>query len=243
LVRLSYIHPALAQRFQDLAQDVATANRIAHREGLVTAFGHVSARVPGSDRFLIPTRSSPALAEADSLLLMDCDGKLHEGRGEPNSEFWIHARIYAARPDVGAVAHVHAPACVVIGQLAQTVRPLHNSGAVLGAVPVFERPGLVRSRELGDQVAAALGRGRAMLLRGHGANVAESDVRRAIVLACFLEEAASYQERALAASGGDPSRIRFYDEEERDRLSSELHQQGPLARAWEYYSARASGRA
>lgn len=227
---------ALAKSVQTLAEDVALANRIVHRQGLVTAFGHVSARV-AEDRFLIPTRASPAFARPDGLLLMDLDGNVLEGEGTPNSEFWIHARIYAARPDVGGVAHVHAPACVVIGQLGQTVRPLHNSGAPLGEVTVYERAGLIRSRELGDQVAASLGRGRAMLLRGHGANLAAADVRLATVLACFLEEAASYQERALAAAGGDLSRIRFYDAEERARLTAELDQPAPLERAWEYFAA------
>jgi ribulose-5-phosphate 4-epimerase/fuculose-1-phosphate aldolase len=220
-----------------LREDVATANSIAHAAGLVTAYGHVSGRVPGTDTFLVPTRASPMLAAADRLLTMDLEGRVLDGEGEPNSEFWIHARIYASRPDVGAVAHVHAPACVVLGQVRQTVRPLHNSGAVAGTVEVYERPGLIRSRALGDAVAAVLGPRRAMLLRGHGANVAEADVRRAIVVACFLEEAARLQVEALAAVGGDASRIRFYDAEEAARLRGELDAPAPMERAWEYYSA------
>jgi ribulose-5-phosphate 4-epimerase/fuculose-1-phosphate aldolase len=224
-----------------LREDVATANRIARATGLVTAFGHVTARVPGTDTFLIPTRASPMFASADRLLTMDLDGRVLDGEGVPNTEHWIHARIYAARPDVGAVAHVHPSACVVLGQLGQTVRPLHNSGAVAGDVPVYERAGLIRSRDLGDAVAAVLGAGRAMLLRGHGANVAEADVRRAIVVACFLEEAASLQVEALAAAGGDASRIRFFDAEEIERVREDLYATGPMERAWDYYSALAAG--
>jgi HCOMODA/2-hydroxy-3-carboxy-muconic semialdehyde decarboxylase len=220
----------------DLRDDVTMANWIAHATGLVSAFGHVSARVPGTDTFLIPPRTSPMLATAERLLTLDLEGRVLEGTGRPNSELWIHARIYAARPDVGAVAHVHPPACVVVGQIGQTVRPLHNTGAVPGAVPVYERAGLIRTRELGDAVAEVLGTGRSMLLRGHGANVAESDVRRAIVVACLLEEAARHQLDALAAVGGDPSRIRFLDAGERARLEDELAGE-PMNRAWEYYSA------
>ncbi|HKC18138.1 MAG TPA: class II aldolase/adducin family protein [Candidatus Dormibacteraeota bacterium] len=221
-----------------LREDVAMANHIAYREGLVTAFGHVSARIAGSDSFWIPGRAAPMFAKADSLLRVDLDGNVLEGEGKPNSETWIHARIYAARADVGAVAHVHAPACVVVGQLGVTVRPLHNSGALIGAVPVHERAGLIRTRALGDEVAKTLGHGSTMLLRGHGANVAEKDVRRAIVIACFLEEAAEMQLRALAAAGGDAERVRFFGPEENARLAEELSDI-PMARAWEYYSARA----
>jgi ribulose-5-phosphate 4-epimerase/fuculose-1-phosphate aldolase len=222
-----------------LRADVAIANRIAHATGMVTAFGHVSARVPGTDTFLIPPRASPLLATADGLLTVDLDGRVLDGAGAPNSELWIHARIYAARPDVGGVAHVHAPACVVLGQVGDTVRPLHNSGAVAGEVPVYERVGLIRSRALGDSIAAVLGGRRAMLLRGHGANVADADVRRAIVVACLLEEAARLQVGALAAAGGDVARLRFFDAAEADRLRQELDTPASMERAWDYYSTLA----
>src|SRR5262249_30374420 len=80
----------------DLRRDVGVANRIVHLAGLVTGFGHVSARMPGTQTFVFPTRASPALAQAERLLVMDTDGHVLEGEGEPNTEFWIHARIYAA---------------------------------------------------------------------------------------------------------------------------------------------------
>lgn len=225
-----------------LEENVAIANRIAHAAGLVTAFGHVSARVPGTDTFLIPPRVSPLLADPADLLRIDFDGNIVDGDGQPNSEFWVHARIYAARKDVGGVAHVHAPSCVVLGQIGHRVRPLHNSGAVAGETPVFERAGLIRSRQLGDEVAACLGTARAMLLRGHGANVAAADVKQAIVTACFLEEGARFQLDALAAVGGNASALRFYDTDEVRRLREELDGP-PLERAWDYYAAIAGGAA
>jgi ribulose-5-phosphate 4-epimerase/fuculose-1-phosphate aldolase len=228
----------------ELRRDVALANRIAHAAGLVTGFGHISARVPDApNTFLFPTRASPALADANRLLVLDLDGNRCSGEGEPNTEFWIHARIYAARPDVQAVAHVHSPACVVLGQIGQALLPLHNHGGVFrDGVPLFERIGLIRSRDLGDQVAMTLGDHRAMFLRGHGANVVESDVRRAAIVACFLEEAADMQLRALAASGGRIEALRVFTPEESDRLNEQLDTSGPMNRAWEYYTALAEGR-
>ena len=229
---------------EDLRRDVALANRIVHAAGLVTAFGHLSARVPGAaDRFVFPTRASPALADPARLLVLDLDGNQLEGDGQPNTEFWIHARIYAARPDVQAVAHVHSPACVVLGQIGQPLLPLHNHGGMFAeGVPLFERIGLIRSRELGDQVAASLGGRRAMFLRGHGANVAEVDVRRAAVVACFLEESAALQLHALAAAGGRPEALRVFTVDENERLQEQLDASGPMNRAWEYYVALAEGR-
>jgi ribulose-5-phosphate 4-epimerase/fuculose-1-phosphate aldolase len=227
----------------ELRQDVALANRIVHAAGLVTAFGHVSARIPDTSTFLFPTRASPALAHADRLLVLDVDGNQLEGDGEPNTELWIHARIYAARPDVGAVAHVHSPACVVLGHTGEPLLILHNGGSVFSdGVPLFPEIGLIRSREQGDAVAQTLGSGRAMLLRGHGANVAEGDIRSAAVNACLLEEAADLQLRALAAVGGNRQRLSAFTNAEAARARQQFDTAGPKSRAWDYYAALAEGR-
>ena len=213
------------------------ANRIVCSSGLSTAFGHVSVRL-SPDRFLIPTRASPGLAATDRLLVMDLEGRVLEGEGTPNAELWIHARTYAARPDVGAVVHVHPPNVVVLGQLGTTLRPLHNSGALLGTgVPVYPRPGLILDRELGEEVAAALGGGRALLLRGHGANVVASGLHEATVLACFLEEAAELQVKALSAARTDGSTIGWFSAGEAARAAREIGSTGPIERAWDYYVA------
>ena len=98
-----------------LRDDVALANRILERVGLSAAFGHVSARLPGTETFLLPTRRSPGFAAASALLTIDNDGNVLSGEGTPNSEFWIHARVYAARPEIGSVVHAHPQACVCAG--------------------------------------------------------------------------------------------------------------------------------
>ncbi len=226
-----------------LRHDVALANRIIERFGLSNAFGHVSARIPGTNRFYISTRRSPGLADENALLVIDTDGKVLSGEGTPNSEFWIHARIYAARPDVGAVVHAHPPACISLTQIGEPHRVVHNQGAAFVDIPEYERIGLIRSSELGDQVAKSLGKGVAVMMRGHGISTAFKDVRAATVAACFLEESARLQLDMLAAAGGDGKRIRAFTREEA-ALANE--QTGPGAkaagRAWEYYATVAEKR-
>ena len=58
---------------KQLRHDVALANRIIERFGLSGAFGHASARIPGTNTFLLPTRRSPGLAHEDTLLVLDTD--------------------------------------------------------------------------------------------------------------------------------------------------------------------------
>ena len=225
---------------QVLRRDVAAANRIIERFGLSNAFGHASARIPGTNRFYISTRRSPGLADENKLLVIDTNGKTLEGEGTPNSEFWIHARIYAARPDVNGIVHAHPLACISLTQIGEPHRVVHNQGGVfLDGVPEYGRIGLIRSPELGDAVAQSLGKGVAVMMRGHGITTAFADVRAATVAACFLEESAGLQLRMLSATGGDAKRIRAFTREEA-QLANE--QTGPGARAdraWEYYSAAA----
>lgn len=227
---------------QPLRRDVALANRIIERFGLSNAFGHASARVPGTSTFVFPTRRSPGLADENLLLVLDTDGNVLSGEGTPNSELWIHARIYAARPDVGGVVHAHPPACVCLTQIGQAHRIVHNQGGgFVGGVPEYDRIGLIRTRELGDLLARKLGAGIAVMMRGHGVTTALADLRTATVAACFLEESAALQLRMLAAAGGEAKRVREYTREEAQAVNDQL---GPriVARAWEYYAAAAAQR-
>ena len=223
-----------------LRDDVATANRILERMGLSRAFGHASARIPGTNTFLLPTRRSPGLAEPENLVVLDTEGRIVEGEGEPNSEFWIHARLYAARPDVGGVVHAHPDACVCLTQVGQPHRVVHNQGAIfIDGVPEYGAIGLIRTRELGDALARIVGSGSTAMMRAHGITTAFADVRRATVAACYLEESATLQLRMLAAAGGDAARIRALTREEALPLRDQI--EGNVARrAWEYFAAVAA---
>jgi len=225
-----------------LRHDVALANRIIERCGLSNVFGHASARIPGTDTFLLPTRRSPGFANADDLLVVDVDGNVRDGRGTPNSELWIHARLYAARPDVGGVVHAHPHGCISLSQIGEPFRIVHNQGgAFASGVATYDEIGLIRTRELGDRLATAVGTLNAVIMRGHGITTATADIRAATVAACFMEEGVRLQLQMLAATGGDSTAVRAYSREEAERLNDQL---GPaiVARAWEYYAAMADAR-
>jgi ribulose-5-phosphate 4-epimerase/fuculose-1-phosphate aldolase len=225
-----------------LRHDVAVANRIIERCGLSNVFGHASARIPGTDTFLLPSRRSPGFAEASDLLVLDCDGAVRNGSGEPNSELWIHARVYAARHEVAAVVHAHPHACISLSQIREPIRIVHNQGAAFAAgVASYDEIGLIRTRDAGDRLARAMGDATAVVMRGHGITTAAADIRTATVAACFLEEGAKLQLQMLAAAGGDPTAIRAYSRDEADRLNDQLSP-AIVGRAWEYFAAVASAR-
>ena len=123
---------------------------------------------------------------------------------------------------------------MVLSSLGETIRPLHASGATFrNDVQVFDRITLIRTRELGDAVASTLGDHGAMLLRGHGVNVADKDVRRVCVMTLWMEEAANYQLRAMSA--GKP---RYFTDEELETIYPQVSEEEVSKRVWEYFSSR-----
>jgi L-fuculose-phosphate aldolase len=239
--RIPRIHD-IVEADKTLRRDVALANRIIERCGLSNVFGHASARIPGTDTFLFPRRRSPGFAEENHLLVIDTNGNVRTGVGTPNSELWIHARIYASRPDIGGVVHAHPHACICLSQIGEPFRIVHNQGGAFAAgVAQYDPIGLIRTRELGDQLVQCIGETTAVIMRGHGITTATADIRSATVAACFLEEGASLQLQMLAAVGGDAGRVRAYTHEEVERVSDQLAP-GIVDRAWEYYAAVAEVR-
>jgi hypothetical protein len=132
----------MMDRDRALREEVALANRIVERFGLSNAFGPCQraggrhGHVPAADAALSGLRRCGRPAT------IDFDGKVVDGDGEPNSEHWIHGRLYAARADVMSVVHAHPPACVCLTQIGQPHRVVHNQGGtVRGRHPEYDRVG------------------------------------------------------------------------------------------------------
>lgn len=169
--------------------------------------GHLSARVPEDpDTALINEFSSPATAGLQQFVPVDVTGEPYPDAAP--SETTIHARIYEARDDVGAVCHNHSPFAVTVSSVGIEMRPVHSAGAVqVDPIPVYEDYDaaggmLITTDEEADAVAAVLGEGRAVMLRGHGAVVAGETVTEAVLASLRLE----YNARMLyhQATLGDP---------------------------------------
>ena len=103
--------------FDALIQDLVIANRILAKEEVVDAYGHVSVRHPDNpNRFLIARSLAPELVSPEDIVGLDLDGQ--PVRDEDRSlylERFIHAAIFAARPDVMAVVHAHAEDTLPLG--------------------------------------------------------------------------------------------------------------------------------
>lgn len=215
---------------ESVKRDIVTACQIMNAKKLAEAYGHFSARIPHSDRFLIIPRLGPGQVRSpQEILTMTLSGQVVEGEGVPPVEYPIHSRIYLKRPDVMAICRTQSLMNWVFGALGEPVRPVHGFGTFLGEeVPVYLDAELVHSDAQGDALAQVLGEGEAVLLRGNGAAVVGKTVAEACVKAIFLEHTLRVLHPARTL--GEP--LYYSTDEIRRRTNVGYDHWG---RAWEYY--------
>ena len=201
-------------------------------------WGHVSARDPdGRGTWMKAATLGFEEVAADNVLLVDRDGDVLEGAGRRHAEYPIHTEVLAARPEVGAVVHTHAPAAVAFAALDVPLRPISHEGTLFVPPDVarFTKTGdLILTRELGEDVAEALGDRNALLLVNHGIVTAGPDVETAVMTAILLDRACRMQLTAMAAG-----ELRSWSDDAEARSKRE-HCYGPalLQQAWDYLARR-----
>ena len=230
-----------------LVDDLVTANRILADQGVLDGFGHVSARHDKrADRFLLARSMAPALVTAADVMTFDLDGAPQGGDTRaPYLERFIHSAIYRARPDIKAVVHSHSPSVLPFGVTKTPLKPIYHMAAFMGAggVPVFDvrevsgpdNDLLIGSPELGKALAARMGPGLAVLIRGHGWVAAGASVRTAVLHAVYTEIDAKAQGEALKLGP-----VTFLNEAEA-RKAAALNDRN-ADRPWAIWRARVMGK-
>lgn len=224
---------APAAELQQLKAKVAQATRMLAREGIIAASGHVSARVPGTDRVVIgPADVTRDILTADDIITVDLNSKKIDGKTREPLETEIHTGIYRARPDVMAVVHSHPVHSVVFSITKKPILPITVHGAIFAdGVPTFETVGHVNTRELGDGLGKVLGTHRAALLKMHGAVIVGSSVEEAFVASLQLEENAEKQLWAEATGA-----VEAMTAEEAARSVRQSFGASSIQKRWQYYS-------
>lgn len=183
--------------------DLAAAYRLAVRHGLCESINnHFTARV-GEDRLLvIPHGLHWSEVTASRLLLVDGEGKVHEGHGEVEpSALFIHSRILRARPDAKAVMHTHQTYATTITVLENgRLLPIsQNALRFFGRVAYDDSyHGAADHAAEGERLASVLGDKDVLFHASHGVVVLGSSVAKAYDDLYFLERAAKVQVLAQA---------------------------------------------
>lgn len=219
----------------DLRQDLCDALSMMERAEVIDFNGHMSCRLPGSANILINSGKSvrSALAPAD-IIEIDLDGQpAAPEKTAPPMEFHLHAAIYRARPDVNAVAHTHPLWSTLFSSAGVAVEPVTMQAAVMGPVQAFGKTASINQRPLAEELAAALGPHRVIMLRSHGAVTVGASILEAFVLAIYLEETARRQYMARAL--GTPYALTAAEVES---IGANLRRPNLLQKVWDYHLAR-----
>lgn len=182
----------------ELRKSLSVAHKMTAKLGMCElVWNHISARI-GDDFLITPGNRLFADVEPEHLVKasdsVNCTGDV------------IHGAIYATRPDVNAIVHLHTPHVVAVGCLEEGLTCLsQDSGVFWGRTAYYDNEGISSDKEEQQRISAALGKdNHTLMMRNHGAVTVGATVEEAWVRMYYLDRACQVQ--ILALSTGRPLR-------------------------------------
>ena len=219
-----------------LKQQVAACTLILNNEGILGYSGHVSARLPNRNTFVIQPIDTPRSdLKPDDLITLDLDLNILSGpRGEkPPAETVLHAEILRARADINSVAHFHHDLTNSFTLIEEgDLRPVKNHAIRWrNGIPVHPDPSHVAHRNQGEAVAKTLGQCHAMQIRAHGQIVTGESVL------AVLTDSVHFVENAVAQFNAQTiGTLKPLSEADMDSFDKEFKRGRHLDKLWRYYT-------
>ncbi|KAL4593615.1 alpha-adducin-like, partial [Arapaima gigas] len=170
---------------------------------------------------------------ASSLVKVDVRGEMVD-RGSTNlgvnqAGFALHSAIYAARPDVKCVIHIHTPAGAAVSAMKCGLLPISPEALSLGVVAYHDYHGILVDQEETLAIQKSLGpKGKVLILRNQGLVSVGETVEEAFYYIHNLVTACEIQVRTLAGLGGpnnlvtlDPERYKVQRQGSKSRDSDD----------------------
>ncbi|XP_072518690.1 alpha-adducin isoform X7 [Salminus brasiliensis] len=185
-------------------------------------YNHLTVRLNSEqERFLIvPFGLLYSEVSASSLVKINLQGEIVD-RGSTNlgvnqAGFTLHSAIYAARPDVKCIVHIHTPAGAAVSAMKCGLLPISPEALSLGEVAYHDYHGILVDEEENILIQKNLGpTSKVLILRNHGLVSVGETVEEAFYYIHNLVRACEIQVRTLASSGGpdnlvmlDPSKYK-----------------------------------
>nr|XP_042107638.1 alpha-adducin isoform X10 [Ovis aries] len=172
-------------------------------------YNHITTRVSSEqEHFLIvPFGLLYSEVTASSLVKVNLQGDIVD-RGSTNlgvnqAGFTLHSAIYAARPDVRCVVHIHTPAGAAVSAMKCGLLPISPEALSLGEVAYHDYHGILVDEEEKILIQKNLGpKSKVLILRNHGLVSVGESVEEAFYFIHNLVVACEIQVRTLASAGG-----------------------------------------
>uniref|UniRef100_A0A673BER5 Alpha-adducin n=1 Tax=Sphaeramia orbicularis TaxID=375764 RepID=A0A673BER5_9TELE len=172
-------------------------------------YNHLTVRVNSDqERFLIvPFGLLYSEVTASSLVKINLQGEIVD-RGSTNlgvnqAGFTLHSAIYAARPDVKCIVHIHTPAGAAVSAMKCGLLPISPESLSLGEIAYHDYHGILVDEEETGLIQRNLGpNSKVLILRNHGLVSVGETVEEAFYYIHNLVTACEIQVRTLASAGG-----------------------------------------
>lgn len=201
-------------------------------------WGHPSVRDPEARGVWMKSAGwSLEEVDTDRVVLVAPDGEVLDGTGRRHIEYPIHTEIMSRRREVGAVVHTHSDAANAFAALDTPLRALNHAGSlfVYPDIPCFTMTGgLIKTPELGQALADALGDASACLMPQHGLVTVGKDIPTAVMTAVLVDKACRVQLSAMAAG----TIKRYGSEEDTVAKRAEVWADSQVLAGWEYLLRR-----
>lgn len=182
-----------------LREEIVTRTRALDAAGLVpNKSGNVSART-GRGFLITPAGVPYAETKPGQLVELSLAGEARPSSERPSSEWRMHAAIYAARPEVGAIVHTHSPRATALACAGRGIPPFHYMIALAGGDIRCTRYCTFGTAELAASAVEGLEGRRAVLLGNHGVMAVGASLREAHAVATEVENLAGEYLDLLAA--------------------------------------------
>jgi ribulose-5-phosphate 4-epimerase/fuculose-1-phosphate aldolase len=191
--------------------DCACAYRLVRHYGMDDMiYNHISARIPGTEEFLLnPMGLTYDEICASALVKIDLEGNVlwqpefPEGLGYRFNlaGYVIHGAIHEAKPGLHCVIHTHSLAGMAVASLKKGLLPMTQTAMRFARVAYHDYEGVVLDVEERARLLKNLGDCEVMLLRNHGTLAVGETVAEAFNNAYRLERACRTQ--LMAQNGND----------------------------------------
>nr|XP_060634014.1 alpha-adducin isoform X4 [Anolis sagrei ordinatus] len=172
-------------------------------------YNHITVRVNSEqEHFLIvPFGLLYSEVTASSLVKINVQGDVID-RGSTNlgvnqAGFTLHSAIYAARPDIKCIVHIHTAAGAAVSAMKCGLLPISPEALSLGEVAYHDYHGILVDNEEKVLIQKNLGpKSKVLILRNHGLVAVGESVEEAFYYIHNLVAACEIQVRTLASAGG-----------------------------------------
>ena len=186
--------------------DLAAAYQLTDLYGWTDMAGtHISARIPGTDEFLLnPFGLFFEEITASSLIKVDCDGNLFSDSEYPINPagFIIHSAVHMGNPTAHCVMHTHTRAGNAVAMQSEGLLPITQKALILEPfLSYHDYEGIALNEDEKPRLVADLGDCKFLILRNHGLLTVGESIPEAVLYMYALETAC--QTQIAAQSGGN----------------------------------------